>query len=318
MKNNVLITGVAGFLGSHLAEKFLSGGYFVIGLDNFLTGKKENLSSFVDNSNFKFIEHDIISPLNLSEELYVIIHMASPASPNRKSKNSYINHPIETLRVNSVGTYNLLNLAKEKKARFVYASSSEVYGDPMVSPQKEDYFGNVNPNGVRSVYDEGKRFGEAVTAAYNRSFGLDTRIMRIFNTFGERLSKEDGRVVSNFINQALSDAPITIYGKGDQTRSFCYVSDLIDGIFKLTTIDGINGEIVNLGNPQEYTIAQLATIIKTLTGSKSEIVYEELPSDDPHQRRPDISKAQKVLGYDPKVVIEEGLEKTINYYKKNI
>lgn len=314
----VLITGAAGFLGSHLSERFLKEGFSVIGIDSFITGRKENLSTFKDNPNFQFLEYNIINSLEINEEVFAIIHMASPASPNKKSKNSYINHPIETLLVNSQGTYNLLNLAKEKGARFVYASSSEIYGDPSITPQTEDYFGNVNPNGLRSVYDEGKRFGEAMSAAYNRTFGTDTRIMRIFNTYGERLHADDGRVVSNFINQAIKNNPITIYGKGDQTRSFCYVEDLTEGIFKLTTVDNLSGQVVNLGNPQEHTIIELANIIKKLTNSTSEIVFESLPEDDPTQRKPDISKAEKLLGYKPKVNLEEGLNRTIEYYRSLI
>lgn len=324
--NKVVISGAAGFLGSHLSEKFLKEGFAVVGVDNLITGKKDNLSTFKDNSNFQFLEHDVINPLEMNEvlsklyletneEIFAIIHMASPASPNKKSKNSYINHPIETLLVNSQGTHNLLNLAKEKGARFIYASSSEVYGNPSTTPQAEDYFGNVNPNGPRSVYDEGKRFGEAISAAYNRTFGIDTRIMRIFNTYGERLHREDGRVVSNFINQAIKNDPITIYGKGDQTRSFCYVEDLVDGIFKFATIDNLAGQVVNLGNPQEYAITELANIIKKLTNSTSEIVFESLPEDDPAQRKPDISKAEKLLGFTPKINLEEGLMRTIDYYR---
>lgn len=313
--NTVVISGAAGFLGSHLSQKFLNEGYSVIGVDNLVTGRKSNLDSFKDNSNFKFLEYDVINPLEMNEEIFAIVHMASPASPNKKSKNSYINHPIETLLVNSQGTHNLLNLGKEKGARFVYASSSEVYGNPAVTPQTEGYFGNVNPNGVRSVYDEGKRFGEAITMAFHRAYGIDTRIMRIFNTYGERLDPEDGRVVSNFIKQAIRGESITIYGKGDQTRSFCYVSDLIDGIFKLTTTNDLSGEVVNLGNPEEYTIAELATIVKTLTNSNSKIVYESLPQDDPMQRRPDITKAEELLDFHPSVKLEEGLSRTIKYYK---
>lgn len=314
-----LVAGGAGFIGSHLCGLLLEKNAKVICIDNLITGAKDNIQKLLDNPQFVFIEHDITKELpQIDDEITGIFHLASPASPNKKSKTSYINFPIETLLVNSLGTYALLNLAKEKKSRFVFASTSEVYGNPLVSPQKEDYFGNVNPNGVRSVYDEGKRFGEAITMAYFRKFGLDIRIMRIFNTYGDVMQKDDGRVVSNFINQALKNEPITIYGNGSQSRSFCYVDDLVDGIIKLMETDGINGEVVNLGNPLEYKISELAEIIKRLTKSQSEIIFESLPEDDPVQRRPDITKAKSLIGFDPKVLVEDGLSKTIEYFKNKL
>jgi len=320
MKNNFtyLIAGGAGFIGSHICQRLLSDGNKVICIDNFITGSKKNIEPFLKNSNFSFIEHDIINPLpDIKENIDTILHLASPASPNKKSPRSYISYPIETLRVNSVGTYNLLELARENNSRFLYASTSEVYGDPAISPQPETYFGNVNPNGIRSVYDEGKRFGEAICMAYFRKFNLDVRIARIFNTYGDKMQKDDGRVVSNFINQALEQSPLTIFGDGSQTRSFCYVSDLVDGIVKMMEKDKIAGEVINIGNPVELTILEIATLIKKLTGSRSEIVYEALPEDDPTKRKPDITKAKTLLGFDPKVGVEAGIIKTIEYFRSN-
>ena len=311
-----IVTGGAGFIGSHICDELLKAGDAVICIDNFITGAPENIQEFLSNPNFKFIEHDLTKQLPAIEgNIDGIFHFASPASPNKKSPKSYIAFPIETLLVNSVGTYNLLELAKEKNARFVYASTSEVYGDPEISPQVETYFGNVNPNGVRSVYDEGKRFGEAVVMAFVRKYDLDGRILRIFNTYGDKMQKDDGRVVSNFIVQALQNSPITIFGDGTQTRSFCFVSDLVGGILEFMKRDGLKGEVVNLGNPEERTVLALAEIIKKLTNSSSEILFEALPEDDPMKRRPDISKAQKLLDFAPKVSIEEGLTKTIEYFQ---
>lgn len=311
-----IVTGGAGFIGSHICDELLKAGDTVICIDNFITGAPENIQEFRSNPNFKFIEHDLTKQLPAIEgNIDGIFHFASPASPNKKSPKSYIAFPIETLLVNSVGTYNLLELAKEKNARFVYASTSEVYGDPEISPQVETYFGNVNPNGVRSVYDEGKRFGEAAVMAYVRTYNLDGRILRIFNTYGDKMQKDDGRVVSNFIVQALQNSPITIFGDGTQTRSFCFVSDLVDGILEFMKRDGLKGEVINLGNPEERTVLALAEIIKKLTNSSSEILFEELPEDDPMKRRPDISKAQKLLDFAPKVSIDEGLIKTIEYFQ---
>jgi len=317
-----VVAGGAGFIGSHLCRRLLHEGMFVICVDNLITGSEENIEKLEKEQNFVFINHDIISPLDnifrQFENIDYIFHLASPASPNEKSDKSYIAHPIETLLVNSVGTHRLLNIAKEKNSRFLYASTSEVYGDPSVSPQPETYYGNVNSVGIRSVYDEGKRFGEAMTMAYLRKFDVNARIVRIFNTYGENMREDDGRVVSNFIVQALQNKPITIYGDGSQTRSFCYISDLIDGLFNFMTYDNVKGEVINLGNPTEYTVKQIADKIKELVESSSEITYENLPNDDPKQRKPDITKAKNLLDFSPKVEIDEGFKKTIEYFKKII
>lgn len=312
----VMVAGGAGFIGSHLCKSLLNN-YKVICVDNFLTSNKKNIESLFENPSFKLIEHDIINPLTDIEfgEVDFVFHLASPASPNKKSPRSYINFPLETLLANSVGTKNLLDLAKQKSAKFLYVSSSEVYGDPLVSPQKEDYFGNVSPNGVRSVYDEGKRFGEAMTMVYFRKFNLNVRIIRIFNTYGPYMLEDDGRVVSNFINQAIKNQPLTIYGKGKQTRSFCYIDDMVSGLMLSMFSENTNGEVFNLGNPDEKTIEELANFIKKITKSTSEIVFEDLPQDDPQKRNPDISKAKQVLDFEPKVKIEEGLLRTIEYFK---
>jgi len=312
----VLVAGGAGFIGSHLCKSLLRDNYKVICVDNFITSDRNNLKNLLKNPKFTLIKHDIIQPIkNLGQNLNYIFHLASPASPNQKSAKSYINHPIETLLVNSQGTCNLLELARQFNAQFLYASSSEVYGDPTMSPQKEDYFGNVNPNGVRSVYDEGKRFGEAITFGYVRKYDLDARIIRIFNTYGPIMQVDDGRVVSNFINQAIRDKPITVYGKGTQTRSLCYVDDMVSGIKLTMFIANTKGEVFNLGNPDERSILDIAKLIKNLTNSRSEIVFEDLPVDDPKTRKPDISRAKKILGWEPKVVTEEGLRKTIGYFR---
>lgn len=311
-----LVAGGAGFIGSHLCKNLLNN-YKVVCVDNFLTSDSENIKELLKNPNFKLIEHDITKPLNGIEfdKPGFIFHLASPASPNKKSPRSYINFPLETLLANSVGTKNLLDLAKENNAKFLYASSSEVYGDPLVSPQKEDYFGNVSPNGIRSVYDEGKRFGEAITMTYFRKFNLDIRIIRIFNTYGPFMQIDDGRVVSNFINQAIKNNEITVYGKGEQTRSFCFVDDMVNGLMLAMFSEGTSGQVFNLGNPDEKTILELANFIKNITKSSSKIVFEDLPLDDPKKRNPDISKAQNLLGFSPKVKTEEGLLKTIEYFK---
>lgn len=313
----VLIAGGAGFIGSHLTRNLLSKNYKVICLDKFLTSDKKNIEEFLENPNYKLIELDIINPIqdNQVSEVDFIYHLASPASPNKKSPRSYINFPIETLLVNSIGTKSLLDLAKEKNAKFLYASSSEVYGDPLMSPQKEEYFGNVNPNGVRSVYDEGKRFGEAITMAYFRKHNLDIRIIRIFNTYGPFMQVDDGRVVSNFINQAIKNEKITIYGDGKQTRSFCYIDDMVNGLELAMFSENTKGEVFNLGNPLEKTVEELAQIVKHLTNSESEIVFESLPEDDPKKRNPDINKAQKTFDFKPQVLIEDGISKTIEYFK---
>lgn len=316
--HSVLVAGGAGFIGSHICETLLNKGYKVVCLDNLITGNKKNIEHLSQNSNFKFVEQDVTQDLSsLTEDLQdleSVYHFASPASPNKKSNKSYIAFPIETMLVNSLGTYNLLELVKKYDARFLYASSSEVYGDPAISPQKEDYFGNVNPNGIRSVYDEGKRFGEALTMAYVRKHSLNARIVRIFNTYGPNMHKDDGRVVSNFINQTLTSQPLTVYGDGTQTRSLCFVSDLVEGLIKAMNAENTRGEVINLGNPDERKIVELATIIKNLVGSSSELVYEPLPEDDPKKRKPDISKAKDLLGWEPNITLEEGLKKTINYF----
>lgn len=311
----VLVAGGAGFIGSHLCKKLLTQEYKVICVDNLVTGSKDNLKNLREDKNFTFLEKDITHPLGQDINADYIFHLASPASPNKKSPRSYINHPLETLLANSLGTYNLLELAKKTSAKFLYVSSSEVYGDPAVSPQKEDYFGNVNPNGVRSVYDEGKRFGEAITMNYVREYGLNARIIRIFNTYGPMMQPDDGRVVSNFITQAISGQPLTVYGSGQQTRSFCFVDDMVDGLILAMFSDKTKGEVINLGNPDERKILEFANLIKKLTGSSSEIVFEDLPTDDPKERKPDIVKAKELIGWQPKISIEQGLEKTVQYFK---
>lgn len=311
----VLVAGGAGFIGSHLCKRLLFENYKVICVDSLITGDKSNSKDFLNNQNFTFLEKDITKLTDRELAADFIFHLASPASPNKKSPRSYINHPIETLLANSLGTYNLLELAKKTSSKLLYASSSEVYGDPDVSPQNEDYFGNVNPNGIRSVYDEGKRFGEAMTMAYFRKFNLNVRIIRIFNTYGPFMQKDDGRVVSNFINQAILNKPITIYGDGSQTRSFCYVDDMVEGLMLAMFSDKTKGEVINLGSPNERKISELATMIKDITSSRSDIVFEDLPQDDPKVRKPDISKAEELLGWRPKVDIEQGVRNTVEYFK---
>jgi dTDP-glucose 4,6-dehydratase/UDP-glucuronate decarboxylase len=312
-----LVAGGAGFIGKHLCENLLKDNYFVVCVDNFITSDKKNLENLLSHPNFKFIEQDITKQLDLSlfPQVNFIFHLASPASPNKKSPRSYINFPIETLLANSVGTKNLLDASIEKNAKFLYVSTSEIYGDPLVSPQNEDYYGNVSPNGIRSVYDEGKRFGEAITMAYFRKYNLDIRIIRIFNTYGPFMQIDDGRVVSNFINQAIMNEPLTVYGKGEQTRSFCYVDDMVKGLKLALFSPNTNGEVFNLGNPDEKTILQLAQLIKKLTNSKSQIVFEDLPQDDPKSRNPDISKAKRVFNWVPEMKTEDGIAKTIEYFK---
>jgi dTDP-glucose 4,6-dehydratase len=305
---NVLIAGGSGFIGSHLCDFFLKEGHSVIAVDNFITGSKKNIEHLFDNKKFRFIEHDVIERLKIDEKIDAILHFASPASPV-----FYLKYPIETLKVGAYATHNLLELARKNNARFLMASTSEVYGDPAEHPQKESYWGNVNSIGPRSVYDEAKRYSEAVTMAYHTHYGLETRIVRIFNTYGERMMADDGRVIPNFINQALKNEPITVYGDGNQTRSFCYVSDLVSGIYKLLLSDEI--EPVNLGNPLEFTLKDFALYIKKMLASSSEIVYKILPQDDPKQRQPDITKAKNILNWEPKVGIEEGLKRTIKYFE---
>ena len=305
----VLITGAAGFLGSHLCDRFLADGHDVVGLDNFVTGHAENIANLMDEPRFEFIRHDISTHTHVPGDLQGVLHLASPASPI-----DYLELPIETLKVGSLGTHNALGLAKAKGARFFLASTSEVYGDPLVHPQTEDYWGNVNPVGPRSVYDEAKRFAEAMTMAYHTHHGVDTRIVRIFNTYGPRMRPRDGRVVSNFIVQALSGEPITIYGDGSQTRSFCYVSDEVEGIYRLFMRGDHNP--TNVGNPDEYTVRQLAELVVELTGTSSPIVREPLPVDDPKVRRPDITRARTMLEWEPTVHVREGLARTIEYFRQ--
>jgi dTDP-glucose 4,6-dehydratase len=307
----VLITGAAGFLGSHLCDRFLAEGHDVVGLDNFVTGHPDNIAHLIGNDRFEFVRHDISTSTYVRGPLDGVLHFASPASPI-----DYLELPLETLKAGSLGTHNALGLAKSKDARFFIASTSEVYGDPLVHPQKEEYWGNVNPVGPRSVYDEAKRFSEAITMAYHTWHGLDTRIVRIFNTYGPRMRPRDGRVVSNFIVQALSNEPLTIYGDGSQTRSFCYVSDEVDGIYKLF----MNGDSnpTNVGNPDEYTVKQLAELVVELTGTRAPIVYEPLPKDDPKVRKPDITRARMMLGWEPKVHVRDGLARTIEYFQQHV
>ena len=309
----VLITGAAGFIGSHLCDKFIKEGFYVIGMDSFLTGSPDNIAHLIGHKGFKFIEYDITNFIYIPDDIDNILHFACPASPV-----DYLNHPIHTMKVDSLGTINTLGLAKAKNTRYIFASTSEVYGDPKVHPQTETYWGNVNPVGIRSVYDEAKRFSEALTMAYHRKHKIDTRIIRIFNTYGPRMRMNDGRVVPNFITQALKNEPITVYGGGTQTRSFCYINDLVEGIFKIATTDKLNGEVINLGNPEEYKILDFAEIIKKLTHSKSPIIFKSLPQDDPIRRCPDIYFAKEKLHWEPKIGLEKGLRKVIEYFKKKL
>ncbi len=304
----VLITGAAGFLGSHLADRFLTEGYEVVGVDNFVTGSPQNIATLQEREGFSFLHHDISTPLYVGDGLDGVLHFASPASPV-----DYLELPIQTLKVGSLGTHNMLGLALAKSARFLLASTSEVYGDPEVHPQTEDYWGNVNPVGLRGVYDEAKRFGEAMTMAYHRYHGVDTRIVRIFNTYGPSMRPADGRVVSNFIVQALRHDPLTIYGDGSQTRSFCYVEDEVDGIFRLFNSDRF--EPTNIGNPDEFTISELAEVVIEETGSRSAIESLPLPEDDPKVRRPDISVAREILGWEPATTLRNGLKRTVPYFR---
>ena len=304
----VLITGAAGFLGSHLSDRFLADGHSVIGLDNFITGNPENIAHLVGNPRFEFVRHNISTYTYVAGPLDGVLHFASPASPV-----DYLEHPIATLKVGALGTHNALGLALAKKARFFLASTSEVYGDPLEHPQTESYWGNVNPIGPRGVYDEAKRFAEAMTMAYHRYHGMDTRIVRIFNTNGPRMRPNDGRVVSNFIVQALSNQPLTIYGDGSQTRSFCYVADEVEGIYRLF-MRGDNNP-TNIGNPNEFTVRQLAELVIELTRTGATIVERELPVDDPKVRQPDIRRAREMLGWEPAVSLREGVTRTIEYFR---
>ena len=306
-----LVTGGAGFLGSHLCDKLIGEGHEVICMDNLSTGNIDNVSHLMGNESFCFVKYNVTEYIHVKGTLENIVHFASPASPV-----DYMEMPIQTLKVGSLGTHKALGLTKEKKARFLLASTSEVYGDPLVHPQSEDYYGNVSPIGPRGVYDEAKRFAEAITMAYHRYHGIDTRIARIFNTYGPRMRMKDGRVVPAFVCQALKGEDLTVFGEGNQTRSFCYVSDLIDGIYQLLMSEEVNP--TNIGNPKEMSVLEFAQEIIRITGSKSKIVYRALPQDDPKVRQPDITKIKRVLGWEPRVTLEEGLGKTIMYFKEKL
>jgi UDP-glucuronate decarboxylase len=305
----VLLTGAAGFLGSHLTQALLDRKYEVIGLDDFSTGSHSNIEKFLDYPNFEFINQDVRLPFNA--EVDGILNFACPASPKH-----YQIDPVRTIETNFLGIINMLHLAKSRGAKLVQASTSEIYGDPEISPQPESYWGNVNPIGIRSCYDEGKRAAETLCFDYKRQYGIDTRVLRIFNTYGPNMSPSDGRVVSNFIVQALTNQSLTIYGDGSQTRSFCYVSDLVEGIIKFFELQSKPEAPINLGNPYEFTMLQLAETVLKITGSSSKIIFEPLPLDDPQQRRPDISRAKDSLGWEPKVQLEEGLARTVYYFRK--
>ena len=306
-----VVTGGAGFLGSHLVDRLLREGHEVLAIDNLLTGNERNLDHLRSEKKFRFLRHDVTKFIAVEGPVDFVFHFASPASPI-----DYLELPIQTLKVGSLGTHNALGLAKAKGATFLLASTSECYGDPLVHPQKEEYWGNVNPIGPRGVYDEAKRFAEAMTMAYHRFHGVNTKIVRIFNTYGPRMRLRDGRVVPAFVGQALRGEPLTIFGEGKQTRSFCFVSDLIEGIYRLSKADF--HEPVNIGNPMELTILEFAERIRSITGSKSQIVKKPLPVDDPQQRRPDISRAKKILGWEPRVSLEDGLKETIRWFQANL
>ena len=308
---NIVITGGSGFVGSYLCEKLINDGHKIVVIDNLLTGSTENINNLLDNENFSFIEHDVQDHIEIEDKVDYVLHFASAASPK-----AYTEHPVNTLKAGSVGTINTLGLAKKHSAEYLLASTSEVYGDPLISPQNEEYWGNVNPNGERSMYDEAKRFAEAAVATYSRSYGLKTKIVRIFNTYGPRMQLNDGRVVTNFIVQALRNENITIYGDGTQTRSFSYVEDTVAGIISL--MNSTEYDVFNIGNPNEMTVGQLAEKIIKLTDSTSEIKYLELPNDDPKQRKPDITKAKTKLNWEPKVNLDEGLAKTITWVEEQL
>ncbi len=307
----VLITGGAGFLGSHLCDLFLQRGHQVIAMDNLITGNIRNIAHLAGNDNFTFIKQDVTEYIYIAGPVDAVLHFASPASPV-----DFTEFPIKILKVGALGTHKALGLCKAKGARFLLASTSEVYGDPLVHPQREDYWGNVNPIGIRGAYDEAKRFAEAMTMAYHRQHGIETRIVRIFNTYGPRMRLDDGRVVPNFVGQALRGEPLTVYGDGSQTRSFCYYADLIEGVYRLLMSDEV--EPVNIGNPEEVSILRFAQLINEMTGNKAGIVYHPLPPNDPKLRRPDISKARRILNWEPKVALEEGMRETIAYFKDRL
>ena len=309
-KKVVLISGGAGFLGSHLCDWFINHGFKVIAVDNLITGSLRNIAHLKTNKDFKFIKQDVSKFFKVAGSINYVMHFASPASPV-----DYMKHPLATMMVGSYGTHNLLEIARLKKAVFLMASTSEIYGDPLVHPQKESYWGNVNPNGPRSIYDEAKRYAEAATFAYKRLYKMDTKVVRIFNTYGPRMQIKDGRVVPNFIDQILNNQPLTVYGNGKQTRSFCYVDDLVDGITKLL-LSKISGP-VNIGNPREFTILEFAELIRKKYNPKAKIIYHPLPVDDPKQRKPDITLARKELGWEPKVSLEEGITLTMNWFASN-
>jgi dTDP-glucose 4,6-dehydratase len=307
MKKIAVITGGAGFIGSHLCDRLIAEGFFVFCLDNLISGNKKNIRHLLADKNFRFLNHNVSKYIKIAGRIDYVLHFASPASPE-----DYLRFPIQTLKVGSLGTHNSLGLAKEKKAKFLLASTSEVYGDPLVHPQPEKYWGNVNPVGVRGCYDESKRFAEAITMAYHRVHKIDTRIARIFNTYGPFMRINDGRVIPNFIYQAMHDKPITVYGSGRQTRSFCYIEDLVEGIWRLMRVR--TNQPVNLGNPREFNILQLAKLVLKFTRAKSRIIFKPLPQDDPKQRQPDIARAKKLLAWQPRVELEEGLKKTIEWF----
>ena len=314
----IFITGAAGFLGSHLCERLLKEGHQVIGMDNFVTGNPDNLSHLAGNQDFLFIRHDVSNFIFVPGKVDAVLHFASPASPNPLSPYGYTNLPIQTMKAGALGTHNTLGVARSQNARYLLASTSEIYGDPQVHPQQENYWGHVDPIGVRSVYDEAKRFAEALTMAYHRYHGINTRIIRIFNTYGPRMRLDDGRVVPNFIQQALRGEPLTVYGEGIQTRSFCFVSDLVEGIYRLLLSD--EHDPVNVGNPNEITIKDFAETINRIVGNPAGIIQKPALrlGDDPQRRRPDITRAQEILKWEPKISLEEGLRKTIPYFKEKM
>jgi dTDP-glucose 4,6-dehydratase len=314
----ILVTGAAGFLGSHLCDRLLREGHEVVGMDNFITGRPQNLAHLAGHPKFSFIRHDVSNFIFVPGKLDGVLHFASPASPNEHSPYGYVNLPIQTMKAGALGTHNTLGLARANKARFLLASTSEIYGDPLEHPQRESYWGHVDPNGERSVYDEAKRFAEALTMAYHRFHGIDTRIVRIFNTYGPRMHVDDGRVVPNFLKQALCREPLTVYGDGAQTRSFCYVDDLIEGIYRLLLSD--EHEPVNIGNPTETTILEFATTINRLTNNPAGTIYkpEQRGKSDPQRRQPDITRARQSLGWEPQVDLEDGLQRTLVYFQQEL